>query len=56
MEDTEEEKRHEMRERDRERDEDQDVAPMTTKILSLVSYLLSQPGIKSAILQLIAAS
>ena len=31
------------------------VSPMTTKILSLVSYLLSQPGIKSAILQLISA-
>ena len=31
------------------------VSPMTTKILSLISYLLSQPGIKSAILQLISA-
>ena len=30
------------------------VSLMTAKILSLISYLLSQPGIKSAILQLIS--
>ena len=42
--------------RDDDNDDDNVVSPMTTKVLLLVSYLLSQPGIKSAILQLIGSA
>ncbi|KAL8610324.1 hypothetical protein ACOMHN_041138 [Nucella lapillus] len=54
----EEEKKEDEKEKDGGKEEGEgggSVSPMTTKILSLISYLLSQPGIKSAILQLISA-
>lgn len=58
----EEKKEGEKKDGEKEKDclpkEDADVGirtPMTTKILSHISYLLSQPGIKSAILQLIGS-
>lgn len=37
------------------RDDSDTQLPLTTKILGLISYLLSQPGIKSAMLELIGS-